>query len=137
MKLVGFNFNKINVERYSDRLEDIKINTNVDIIDIKNISNDILKTKEELLITKFTFKVDYSPNFAQIELSGTIIFSLDPKDAKQVLKEWESKKINEKFKMDLFSVILRKSNIKSLELEEELNLPLHIPLFSLKKKEDK
>ena len=67
----------------------------------------------------------------------TIIFSLDPKDAKQVLKEWESKKINEKFKMDLFSVILRKSNIKSLELEEELNLPLHIPLFSLKKKEDK
>ena len=33
----------------------------------------------------------------------------------------------------LFNIILRKANVKALELEEQIGLPLHIPLPTLKK----
>jgi len=133
MKLVGFNFNKISIEKFSDDLKDIRINTNINISEINSVKPGILKTKEELVVANFTFTVDYSPKIAKIELAGKVIISLDPKTSKEVLKQWKNKKIPENFKVGLFNVILKKSNIKSLQLEEEMNLPLHVPLPSLKK----
>ena len=49
------------------------------------------------------------------------------------IRQWNSKKLPEDFRIALFNVILKKSNVKALELEDELNIPLHIPLPSLKK----
>ena len=54
------------------------------------------------------------------------------KKIKEILKQWKNKKISEDFKIPLFNLILRKSNVKTLELEEEMGLPLHIPLPHLK-----
>ena len=59
--------------------------------------------------------------------------SVDPRIAREVLKGWKDKENLEEFRMFMFNVILRKSNIKALELEDELNLPPHIPLPSLNK----
>ena len=41
--------------------------------------------------------------------------------------------MTEEFRILLFNIILRKANIKALELEEQMNLTLHIPLPTLKK----
>jgi len=35
----------------------------------------------------------------------------------------------------LFNIILKKSTLKALQIEEELNIPLHMQLPSLKKQE--
>src|SRR3989344_9598861 len=136
MKILGFNFKKISVEKTSDTYENIKVDTHIDISKIEKIDLDFFKGKEEVLSIHFTYKIDYSPSIAQIELKGIILLAVDQKKAKEVLDEWKNKKIPEEIKFPLFNTIIKKSSIKSLQLEDEMNLPLHFPFPSLKKNEE-
>ena len=133
MKIISFNFNKINIEKNSDKIENLKINTNINISEITKIKQDFLKIKEELIKIKFIYNVDYNPHFAKIELRGDILFAIEQKMAKNILKQWKNKKISGDFKIALFNIILKKSNLRALQLEDEMNLPLHIPLPVIKK----
>jgi hypothetical protein len=132
MKLLGFNFNKISVEKLSEKPAETKVNTNINVSEIKPVKVAMLKSKEDVLGVKFTYNVSYSPGYAEVDLQGAIMISLEPKVAKQVIKEWETKKMSQTFQEPLFNLILAKSSVKALQLEEEMNLPFHIPLPSLK-----
>ena len=138
MRVIGFNFTKISIERLKDTVrptEELKIGTQMDVPELKELKSDILKTKEEILTAKFVYGINYDPDFAKVELEGRILIALDPKIAKDVLKQWKKKKMPEDFRIFLFNVILKKSSLKALDLEEELNLPLHMPMPSFKKEE--
>jgi hypothetical protein len=137
MKVVGFNFNKINVEKLMNSYEKLSVKTNIDISEIKNVKQDIFKTDEEFIGVKFSFNLDYEPNVAKLEFTGDIVFSMDSKLAEEVVKQWKTKSIPEDFKVFLYNFILKKSNVKAFQFEEELNLPLHIPLPSVKREEKK
>ncbi len=132
MKLMGFNFNKINVEKTGERPADLKISTNMDVSDIVTIKGSGIKTKEELLAIKFTYNIGYNPDHAKVELAGAIVLGVEPKLAKQVLKQWKEKKMPQDFQTALFNIILAKSTVKALELEGDMNLPYHMPLPSVK-----
>jgi hypothetical protein len=132
MRVAGFNFKKISVEKLAEKANELKINTKIDILDIQSIKSDFIKTKDELLGVDFSYIVDYEPGFAKIEFKGSIVVSLDFREGKDVLRRWKDKKMSNEFQVNLFNIILRKSNIKALELEDEMNLPLHIPFPSLK-----
>lgn len=133
MKLAGFNFTKINVEKGTkERPKDLKINTNIEILDITTKKSSFLKAKETFLVIQFSHMIEYGQGFAKIELSGNVALVLDSKMGKDILKEWKQKKMPVDFKIDLFNLILNKTNIRALPLEEEMNLPYHIPLPSLK-----
>ena len=133
MKVVGFNFTKISVEKLKESSADFKIKTGIEVPEINPVKANILKGEDELIEVKFLYNVDYTPSIAKVELAGGIVFSLKPKMAKQILKDWKKKKLNDDFKWGLFNIISRKSSLKALELEDELNLPLHIPMPSFKK----
>lgn len=137
MRLVNFNFTKIHVERLKDTAENIKFNTKIDISSIDYLKTDLLKIKDELIKIDFVYTILFEPEFAKIELAGNFALSVDPKIAKEILKDWKDKKTSEEFKVAIFNVILKKSNIKSLELEDEIGLPYHIPLPSLNKENKK
>ena len=125
---MGFNFTKINVERIGGSGANIKVNTTMDISDITKADIDFLKVKEEVLVVKFKYGIDFEPKFAKIEFEGNIIISLDQKQAKNTLKEWKDKKVPDEIKLFAFSIILRKANVKALQIEDEMNLPFHIPM---------
>jgi len=133
MRLIGFNFNKISIEKFNNKINSLKFNTKIDISSIESIKSDLIKIKDEPLKVDFVYSVLYEPDFAKVELAGSIMLSVEPKLAREILKGWKDKEINEDFRVFVFNIILRKANIKSLELEEELNLPSHINLPSLKK----
>ena len=136
MRLVGFNFTKIKIERLKEAAElteQLKINTQIDVSELNEVKSHLLKTKDEIIEAKFMYGVDYSPGFAKVELEGKILIAVDPKIAKEIFKQWKKKKMSEDFRLLLFNVILKKSSLKALYLEEELNLPLHMPMPSLKK----
>ena len=137
MKVIGFNFTKISIEKFSDNFSKINLKTNIDISEINEIKAGSFKIKEEIIGVKFNYVVEYEPNIAKLEFSGSILFAVDSKLIKEILKAWKDKIIFEEFKIPLFNIILKKANIKSIQLEEELNLPLHVPLPSLKKTESK
>ena len=139
IKIVGFNFRKINVEKTSDTFKDLKINTKIDISAIEEAKSEFLKGDDQILKIKFIYTIEYNPNIANIVLEGNIVLTASKDEAKKILDGWKDKKMSEAFRISLFNMILRKSNVKALQLEEEMNLPLHIPFPSLKaaKKEDK
>ena len=132
MKIIGFNFNKVYIERFSDKFKDLKINTNIDIKNVKQLKQELFNTKEEVIEVRFGYDVDYSPDIAKISLSGNIILLTNSKTSKTFIKEWKNKKIPEEYKLIIFNVIMKKSNLKAIQLEDEMNLPLHISLPSVK-----
>lgn len=140
MKLVSFNFDKINVERIANINEKLKIDTNIDISSIAKAESSLFnKGDEELIQVKFNYSINYKPDFAKIEFEGNLFIILTSKEAKELLKTWEGKEIPEDIRLFLFNIILMKSNIKALQFEDEFNLPNHIPLprFSKENKEQK
>ncbi len=136
MKIIGFNFQKISAEKFKELSEGFKMNTKIDISSIESINSDFLKTKEDLIKISFVYSISYDSDFAKIDLAGSFILSVEPKIAKEILKGWKDKKTSEEFRLFIFNMILRKSNVKALQLEDELLLPYHIPLPSLSKSKD-
>jgi len=138
MRIIGFNFTKISIEKLkepSELKEQLKINTQIDVPELTGVKSHLLKTKEEIIGAKFTYGVNYNPGFAKIELEGRILVAVEPKVAKEIFKQWKKKKMPEDFRLFLFNVVLKKSSLKALYLEEELNLPLHMPMPSFKKEQ--
>jgi hypothetical protein len=133
MKILGFNLTKVSIEKTSGIDNNLKINTKIDIADISEVKSSFFKIKEEPLGVKFSYEIDYSPDFAKIEIKGVILLAVDPKVAREVLNKWKDKTIPEDFRIEVFNLILKKSTLKALELEDEMNLPLHMPLPRLGK----
>ena len=137
MRVIGFNFTKIDVEKFSEPKEGVKIQTTVDVTDIKEMKTDILKSKDDLLEVKFSYGVKYEPKVAEIGIKGTILVSINPKESKEVLKAWKKKEISEQFKFYVLNIVMRKSGLRAAILEDEFNLPLHVPMPSLRRPEKK
>ncbi len=137
MKIIGFTFSKIKIERKKDSFKGTSARTKVDLLEIKEVKQGILNTEEALLGVKFKYGIEYSPDLAEVELEGSILCSLDKSLAKETLKGWEAKekKLPDQFNIILFNTIFRKAGLKALELEDELNLPLHIQMPSIKKED--
>lgn len=137
MKILGFNFTKISAEKKSGKLEGVQLKPILDIKEVNNVNSEFLNTKGSILGIKFSYTIDYSPNFAEIQFLGNLIVEIDSKLSEEVLEKWKNKELPEKFRFDILNVILNKSQVRALQLEEELNIPLHIPLPKLKKEESK
>ena len=136
MNLAGFNFTKISIEKKGDKPQDLKISTNIDISEISEIKSEVFKTREMILGIKFSYVLNYEKDFAKLTFEGNVLLAVEPKIAKDVLKQWKDKKIPDEFKFPLFNFILKKANIKALQLEDEMNLPLHMPFPRIGKTEE-
>ena len=135
MKLIGFNFTKISIERMDSIKEAPKVSTSINISEINKVNSELFKSEEKPIEVKFNYNIDYKPNIAKISFEGTLILLLKPSKSKELLENWKDKKISDEFKTIAFNIILKKSNIKAIQLEDELNLPTHFQLPSLKFKE--
>lgn len=132
MKFIGFNLNKVMAEKLSSNYKGVKINTKIDINGIDLIESVYLK-EEGIVRVKFTYSIEYSQNAAKIEIAGDILLGAEKKQAQEIVDGWKDKKISEELRILIFNLILKKANVRALELEEQLNLPLHIPMPSLKR----
>jgi hypothetical protein len=133
IKLIGFKYTKINVERNEESKGELKITPNININSIDKFKSE---SKQEILEIKFNFNIDYS-SLGKIELVGRMLLSADSKIVKDALEGWKNKKLDNNINMIILNVIMQKASIKALQLEEEMNLPPHIqlPRLQLGKKE--
>ena len=132
MKILGISFTKLNAEKFSIDTKGIKIGTHIDLSEIREVKTDIFLSKEKVLGIKFSYGIDYEPNFAKIKLAGNILISVDEVNFNQILEGWKEKNLPDDFRLNIFNLILKKSSLKALQLEEELNIPLHISMPFLK-----
>ena len=141
MKILGFNFTKINAEK-NLALNPSVINTNIEFLDFEKDSAEMLKDQN---IVKVSFKFDISylesqdkkENLAgKLSFEGVILLSAEKKDP-DLVKEWKKKEVNEEIKVKLLNIIIKKCSAKALTLEEELDMPPHIPLPRISVKDKK
>lgn len=135
MPIIGFNFNKIYVERKKLPRGRVSVNNNVSIKDIKEADIPIDKTKQGALKIVFEFSSKYEPEIGEILLSGDLLLIEDINKLKQILKEWEdSKKVSTQVMNKILNTILTKCNIQALILSQTVNLPPPIPLPKIQQK---
>lgn len=129
MPIVGFNFEKVSVEKKKLIEGKVKIKSNVSITDVKEEKLPTGKTKMDGLKFNFTFDIDYTPDIGSINLKGHIFFMDDPKLLKDIIKQYKKdKKLSPEVTAQIVNAILLKSTTKALGLAQEVNLPPHIPL---------
>jgi hypothetical protein len=157
MQVIGFNFTKIAGEK-SPTFKQCPITTNIEITDLKKESVSLLKDQEAV---KFNFtysliyedqkpetdnspeensepiKEDQTKPHARIDLSGNITFTTSKDELKEIQDSWKTKQIPSGTQLPLYNLILRKSAVKTLQLQEELSLPSHLPLPKIAPKDNK
>ena len=129
MKIIGFSIKKISAEIKENQKTNVEVTSNLNLEEIKESKIEL--TKQQSIIINFNFYVDYKPNVAKIEFKGHLILLDDENKTEEIIKAWKQKKLPEDIKIPILNYILEKCNIKSLGLEEEMGLPLHIPLPKL------
>jgi hypothetical protein len=131
MPIVGFNFDKIEVERIKNITTKLEIKNSLGIKDITTEKLPISNI-EEVLKFSFEFNLNYEPGVGKILLQGHILYTDEPKKIKDIQKEWKKdKKIDSKLLEIMINTILQKCHLKSLMLAQEVNLPLHMNLPSI------
>lgn len=126
MNLIGFTIGKIHAELKEKIQDKLEIKTN---INIKSITQEKIKLPSNDIPIKFDFdfEIKYMPEIADISFSGSVMLAVNKKDSKKIIEDWKSKKINSEMQTPLFNFIITKTSLKALKIEEELNLPPHIP----------
>ena len=135
MRITGFNLTKILAERQEEDGQGIRVDQNIDIKDIKEEKIPI--TNNKALKIKFTLTVTYSKDFGKIEFEGSIMTLPDEGEFKSIMDSWKDKKIPENMRLGIFNFIMIKCNIKALYLEDEMGMPLHVPMPRLTKEVQK
>ena len=133
MPVVGFGFDNINIEKKQPFDKDDKINNNIKIIELKETS---LKPNDKDELPGILILFEFSLSFAKagnLSLKGHIIYYDPENKTKELLKNWkDGKKLPAQFSTQIFNFILYKCNIRALQLEEEVGLPLHLKLPKFK-----
>jgi len=134
--IINYRLEKISIQKTNKPTGPVEAKNNLKIVNIKEESMASL-TKEKALAFKFEFNINYEPKIALIEIIGDVIFMQNTKTIKEILDHWKkTKKIDPKIATPIFNFILEKCNIKALGLEEDVELPFHIPIPRLKTKSD-
>lgn len=131
MQVIGFNLTKISAEREPVLKPNNTINTNIEFKDVEKEQVALLKESDAVKLS-FAFTVTYEEKEkktqeAKISLEGFMVLSAEKDEIKDILKSWKKKEVPQNLKIPLFNVILQKCSLKALQLEEELNLPNHMP----------
>lgn len=134
MQFIGFKLNKISGYK---KPEFKATNTNIDInfTDIKEENLSVIKDKS--IKVNFRFIIKYKEEnsekiIGEILFEGEIILDTTEDEKENILKAWETKKLPSNFRVPLFNIILQKCSIRALSMEEDLQLPTHVPLPVLK-----
>tara|TARA_Y100000310_G_C20653814_1_gene800908 strand:+ start:433 stop:873 length:441 start_codon:yes stop_codon:yes gene_type:complete len=130
--IVGFNFNKINIERKKKLVKGMKVKYNMDITKVSEQDYPAPSPQQGILNFDFNFTVGYGENIADLAIHGTVSYMIPKEEMKKVMELWnKTKKLPKEISVPIINLILDRSNIKALELEQDLSLPTHLPMPSV------
>jgi hypothetical protein len=129
MKVVGFHLRKIHAERSPD-FKGGTVNTHIEFTNIEKRKMDVIPNNETLNIS-FRFSIEYltdKKKTSEVTFEGDILVSADKEKSKELINSWKKRKLSDEIKMPIFNLILKKCTPRALQIEEEINLPTHLPI---------
>lgn len=134
MPIIGLNFDSVFAEKKKELRPPIKINTNLEITEVKKEEASIGSKDESVLRFNFEFSLIYDPKVADLVLKGHIHYLDNAKNNDKVLAAWKKdKKYDTELSRQLINAALLKCSIKALLISQEVGLPPHIRLPMLSK----
>ncbi|MEM4357963.1 MAG: hypothetical protein QW244_01240 [Candidatus Pacearchaeota archaeon] len=125
MPILNIYFNKISANR-EKVIKTKKVSVTLTLKDPEE--SDTKLEDKKILIFPFDFEVNYEKE-AKISISGYLTYLEEKERANEILKNWKKEKELAKI---IYNFVLTKSNLKALLIEDQLNLPLHIPMPRIK-----
>ncbi len=133
MTVVGFNFNKINVEKLEPASGKINISNNVSLKDVHEADLSVGSSKQKAVKFEFEFISKYEPKVGKILLGGEILYLEETAKIKKIMDDWKkSKRVEKDIMTSILNTVLSKCNIQALILSQDVNLPSPIPLPKVK-----
>jgi hypothetical protein len=128
MPIIGFTLKKITAEKANQLTGKIKVTNNLKILDIQPEETTFTKS-EEVLRFDFKFSITYEPEIGIIEIEGSILYMDDPKKTKQIIETWKKdNQIKKEVRLQIYNAILARCNVKALNLAQDVGLPPHFRL---------
>ena len=135
MPVVGFNFDRILVEKMNPIKKGIQVKNNMSIKNVEQQELLLGDKKEDVLKFSFEFSSNYEPKIGLVSIKGHILFLDKPEDIKKIMADWKKKKnIPQSLTAHLLNMVLMRCNVKTLILSQEVNLPPHIRLPTINPK---
>lgn len=140
MQIIGFNFTKIMADS-PKKVTKTNIVTNIEFKDLAKEEVNLMQNKSEAVEVSFLYSLTYENSdgkdpkekIGEVSFEGKILLSVSDDELKNILKAWKKKELPNDFKVPLFNLILKKCTPKAVYLQDEVNLPSHIPMPRLQK----
>lgn len=133
--IIGFNIEKIIAEKTGNTKGRIDIKNKVSIKEVTKEKILIGNKNTEILHFHFIFELNYEPKIGHISINGFVPYLDEAKNIKEIIEQWKkNKKVKVELMTQVINTTLFKCHLKALELSQEVNLPLHIPLPKLTQK---
>ena len=136
MKYAGFKLMKVDAEKEENKTPKGNINVNSNFNLGKAKREEISDSERVVFGFEFTYTIKYE-EFATLSFKGSVFVELESEDRGLIkpLEDSDSVKDNELRKF-ILDVVLAKTHVESLHLEERLGLPFHIQSPRVKFGED-
>jgi hypothetical protein len=131
MAVVGFNFNKINIEKKKgQKAAKVSVSNNVQITNVATTDIALGKAKQPGISLSFEFTSKYEPPIGEIVMTGDILHLMDnQKGVDDLVKQWKKNKtLPSELSAEAINTVLVRCNIEALLLSRDINLPPPIPL---------
>ncbi|MDI3473897.1 MAG: hypothetical protein PWR30_220 [Candidatus Woesearchaeota archaeon] len=137
MTVLGLNITKMYIEKKGAIEKGAQVNTNINLLTVKESKIKSEPTDRIGAVVSFEAKVEYSPNIADIVISGDLVFSdKDEKVVTDAISRWEKeKKLPTDISIEVYNAILRRVNIEALILADRMRLPPPFKMPRFKKSE--
>lgn len=125
MKYVGLRLKKISAEKFKNEFSgSIEVKSNFNLGEVKEEKEFSKNSKSPVFSFAFTYTLNYG-EIAKIEFEGVVYVEIEDKSVVKELEKDKKTSDNELRKF-ILDVVLARTHVESLHLEEKLNLPFHI-----------
>jgi hypothetical protein len=129
MTIMGFNFTKFSGERKEVPGGQVNIKNNLTVKDLVEEKNRVMEGDMKTLKVSFEFSSTYEPDMGNISINANILTLEDKETGENILKEWtDNQKLPDDYMRKTLNFMLKRCNVKAINLSEDLNLPSPVPL---------
>lgn len=126
MRYAGLRMQRIEAEKFSEISKgDVNVNSNFNLGKVKKEEELTKDSGKPIFSFEFTYSVKYE-DFAEISFKGTVFVEIEDKKLIKELENEDIKVNNNDLRKFILDVVLARTHVESLHLEEKLGLPFHI-----------
>ena len=126
MRYAGLRLQKIEGDKFAEPSGgNINVNSNFNLGKVKK-EEDLIKDRDKPIFSfEFNYSITYE-GFAKISFKGIIFIEIEDKKMIKELEKEDTKATDNDLRKLILDIVLARTHVESLHLEEKLNLPFHI-----------